>query len=67
MHCPFRNDGLQSFDAGPGAALYAGRPMYLACLSQGKIGAIASEWTEVQELQVNPRSDKLKWIIDERC
>ncbi len=47
-------------------ALLAGRPMYRDCLSEGKIRPIEVEWCDGTGLEANPRTGKLKRILDRR-
>lgn len=48
------------------AAIYEHRPMYGQLLAQGKILPIDIEWVDATALEINPRSGKLKRVIDRR-
>lgn len=47
-------------------ALYHSRPMYQECMEQGKIHPARVEWVDSSAMDVNPRTGKLRRIIDQR-
>ena len=48
------------------AAVYQGRPMFTDLLSDGLVHPLAVEWIESDDLIVNPRTGKLRRIVDNR-
>lgn len=48
------------------AAVYAARPLYPAEVADGAIHELVVEWVPLGELETNPRTGKLRQVIDER-
>ncbi|MGD9787885.1 MAG: hypothetical protein AB7U30_08020 [Sulfuricellaceae bacterium] len=48
------------------ATVYANRPMFPELLRQGLVHPLAVEWVSAADLEINPRTGKLKRVLDRR-
>lgn len=48
------------------AAIYASRPLYVDLLQQGLVHPLKVEWVDASALVINPRTGKLKRVLDQR-
>jgi phenylacetate-CoA ligase len=61
-----KKETLQSFSADIVSEIYCQRPMCRELLDGGKINPIVIEWIDEKDLIINPRTGKLRVVIDNR-